>query len=177
MRQLEENIHDINRFPYHPGGWSTNWKIIISQKFSDRSESSESNVIFLRMGAWHQEEELHSIWLWRPVRLECRTSRKLGETDSTLREHHTSFHMNWDTRKGQNCTRAWAITACWPWRFSWGRSQEWLTVGKRTLMADTLGGIFISMSSPGLEVAILAPRTAPHSPQVPVLGCLRSNNQ
>ena len=46
-----------NHIPYPPGGLPTNWKIIITQRFSHRSESSEPQARLLSLGVWHQEEE------------------------------------------------------------------------------------------------------------------------
>ena len=39
------------------GGWPTNWKLIISQSFSHRSESSEPHVRLPNLGVWHRDEE------------------------------------------------------------------------------------------------------------------------
>ena len=39
-----------------PGGWPTNWKIIVPQKFSHRSKSSEPHVRLPSLGVWQLEE-------------------------------------------------------------------------------------------------------------------------
>ena len=46
-----------NRIPHPPGGQPTNWKIIISQRFSHRSETSEPHVRLSSLGGSHQKEE------------------------------------------------------------------------------------------------------------------------
>ena len=49
-----------NQIPYPPGGQPTNCKIIILQRFSHRSERSETHVRLPSLGGggvWHQEEE------------------------------------------------------------------------------------------------------------------------
>ena len=74
-----------NQIPYPPGGQPTNWKIIISQRFSHRSESSEPHVRLPSLGVWHQEEE-PLVHLATSVGLECRSSTGLGETETTLLE-------------------------------------------------------------------------------------------
>ena len=45
-----------NQIPYHPGGQPTNWRIIISQNFSCRSESSEPHARLPSLGVSHWEE-------------------------------------------------------------------------------------------------------------------------
>ena len=46
-----------NQIPHLPGRQPTNWKIIISQGFSHKSESPEPHIMLPRMRVWHQEEE------------------------------------------------------------------------------------------------------------------------
>ena len=46
-----------NQIPYPLGGRITNWRIIISQKFSHRSESCEPLIKLPRLGVWYGEED------------------------------------------------------------------------------------------------------------------------
>ena len=69
----------------------TNWKIIILQRFSHRSESPEPQVRLLNLGIWHQKQEFPKHLALRPVGLKCRSTTGLGETDSTLRKHIQGF--------------------------------------------------------------------------------------
>ena len=50
---------------YPVGGWPTNWEIIISQRFSYKSESSWPQVRLSQLEVWHQEKGHLSIGLWR----------------------------------------------------------------------------------------------------------------
>ena len=55
-----------NQISYLPRGWCTNWKTIISQKFSHTTESSEPHVSLPSLGDWHWEEPSKHLKLWRP---------------------------------------------------------------------------------------------------------------
>ena len=46
----------IKSNPKHTGGQPTNWKMVIPQKFSHRSETSELYIGLLSLGVWEREE-------------------------------------------------------------------------------------------------------------------------
>ena len=74
-----------NQISYPPDGWHTNWKIIISQKFSNR------RVLRPMSGspAWRsciRRRSPQSIWLWRPAGLDHRNSTVLGKIETPLLE-------------------------------------------------------------------------------------------
>ena len=75
-----------NQTLYPSGGQNTNWKIIILQRFSHRSESSEPHLRVPSLGVWKWEEEppehlaLKASGAWN--------STGLGETNSTLGGTH-----------------------------------------------------------------------------------------
>ena len=50
-------LSQYNQIPYPPGGQPTNWKITISQRVSNRRESSEPHVRLPSVGVWHWQEE------------------------------------------------------------------------------------------------------------------------
>ena len=47
----------FNQIPYLLGGWPTNWKIIISQRFSHRIENFETHSRIPSLRVWHLAEE------------------------------------------------------------------------------------------------------------------------
>ena len=57
-----------NQMPYPLGGWPTDWKIIILQRFSHQNESSEPHLRLPSLGVCHWEEE-------PPDHLALKTSR------------------------------------------------------------------------------------------------------
>ena len=75
-----------NQISYLPGGQPTNWKVIISQNFSHRSESSEAQLRVPNLGVWHMDKSLEHL-AWRPVGLQCRNSIIIGETEIPLLEY------------------------------------------------------------------------------------------
>ena len=84
---VAEVLSRYNQILYPLGGQPTNWKIIILQRFSHRSENSKPHVRLSQPGgSGIGRRSPQSIWLWRPVRLECRSSRGLGETENPLLE-------------------------------------------------------------------------------------------
>ena len=84
-----------NPIPYPLGMCHTNWRIIILQKFSHRSESSELHVRLPSLGIWHQEGGSQSIWPWKSCSQPFPAFKGLRELDSTLGGH----------TQGVKCTR------------------------------------------------------------------------
>ena len=167
-----------NQIPYMPGGWHTNWKIIILQRFSHRSKSSESHIRFPQPwglalgggaprafgfeGQWGlstgapQDWRKHRLHSWRV---------------------HTRFHVHWDPGQSSDTIGAWARPTCESWRVSWGgKCCLWFTVGARTLVAEAPRNVHqheLSQRSTFWHWDL-----AQHSIlQAPVLGRLRPNNQ
>ena len=60
--------------------------IIISQRFSSRSKSSELHVRLLSLESGIGKRCPHGIWLWQAAELEWRSSTGQGETDTPLLE-------------------------------------------------------------------------------------------
>ena len=90
-----------NQSPCLLGGWPTNWKIIIMQSFS------HSRVLSPKPGspAWGSRirgRSSQSIWLWRPVGLECRSSTGLEEIETLLLEgaHKVSHALELRAKQG-----------------------------------------------------------------------------
>ena len=148
-----------DRILYLPGGQPTNFKIIILQRFSHRSESSEPHIRLLSLLVWYQEEEppehlslkasgawwqeLHKTWVnWRNI----------------LRGHTQGSYKLGPRGKSSDFIAAWVRPTCWSWRVSWGGGRLWLTSGTRTLVAEVLGSTHWFELS---EAAILTPRLGP----------------
>ena len=72
-----------NQLQYSLGGWTTNWRVVVLQRFSHRSESSEPHVNCPAKGSrtWKTPK---TIWLWRPAGLNYRSPTGLGETETSL---------------------------------------------------------------------------------------------
>ena len=93
---------------YPTGGQPTNRTIIISQKFSHRSENAEPHVRLPCLQVWHQEEG-------SPEHLALKTSgarvQELQRTGGN-RVHswraHSRFHMHWDPGQSSDSIGAWA---------------------------------------------------------------------
>ena len=81
-----------NQTPYPLGGWPTNLKIILSQRFPTgvRVLSLMSGSPVWRSGIRRRRPQ--SIWLWRPVGLECRSSTGLGEETPLIKATHEVSH-------------------------------------------------------------------------------------
>ena len=73
-----------NQIPSPSGGWPTSWRIIILQKFSHRSESSEPHARLPCIGFWHQEEEPSEHLALKASMLDYRSSTGLEETETPL---------------------------------------------------------------------------------------------
>ena len=72
---------EIKSYPIPAKRATTNWKIIISQRFSDRSESSESHIRLPSQGVFHWEEEPPEHLALKAKGLDRRNSTRLGETE------------------------------------------------------------------------------------------------
>ena len=56
-RSHNETVGGYSQIPYPTGGLPKNWKIIIPQKFSHRSESPEPHIRLPSLGVQQREEE------------------------------------------------------------------------------------------------------------------------
>ena len=89
-----------NQIPYLLGGQPTNWRIIILQKFSHRSESSEPHIRLPSLGVCHWEEDptehlaLKASGAW--VQELHRTG---GNRDSAFGGAHKMSHTPWPRAK------------------------------------------------------------------------------
>ena len=73
-----------NQIPCLLGGWPTDWKIIVLQRFSHRSESSEPNVRVPTLRVWHREEKPPEHLALKASSSWVQELHRQGETDSTL---------------------------------------------------------------------------------------------
>ena len=97
MRQQERHFCDILKSHTHQVGNPLNFKIIIWQRFSHKSESPEPHIRIPSLRAWHLEEESPKHWVWSPAGLECRISnRTWGEKRFHTWKEHTRIHILWD---------------------------------------------------------------------------------
>ena len=96
------------------GGRSTNWRIIMSQKFIHRSESSEPHIRLPSLGVWHRVEDppehlaLKASRAW--LQELCRTG---GGRDSTLGGHTQGLAHTGSQGRGNDFKGGWATLTCW----------------------------------------------------------------
>ena len=123
---------------YLLGGQPTNWKIIISQMLSHRSESLKLHIRLPSLGVWHWKEEppehlVSGIW--------SQKFHRNGGHKTPLLEGACKVSWEQDTgEKTSDLRGAWARPTCWCWRVfcrGWGRS--WFTARTHTLVAVVLG--------------------------------------
>ena len=89
-----------NQLPYQPGAQPTNWKIITLQKFSHRSESSESHIRLPSLRVWLREEECPEYLAFKASRAwEQELHRTGGNRDSTLGGHKVSHTLGPSTKQ------------------------------------------------------------------------------
>ena len=95
-----------NQIPYQQGGQTPNWKISISQKFSHRSESSESHIKLLSLGVWQWEEETPEnlalkasrVWLQEFHRIEGNINTTLGGCSQGPVSTRTQWRKQWSLK-------------------------------------------------------------------------------
>ena len=160
-------------------GRPTNWRIIILQTFSHRSESSEPHIRPPpQTGIQHQEEEPPEHLALKASRARFQELHKIGGNRDLTLEGHTQNLMCAGTKsKSSNLIGAWARPTCWSQMVSWG-GGEWLllTLGTQTLVSNTserihLHELFRRLTSWQQH---LVPR---NSFQTPELGGLGPNNK
>ena len=173
--------HNAGRFFYHmshQGGvfsWydhipyllPTYWKIIISQRFSHRSESFEPQVRLPSLGTWHWEEEPPEHLALKASGLECRHFTELGETETPLLEGAQEVSHALGPRAKQWLHRSMAQAYLWV-----GLRRQRVAVshcGRRTLVAGAPGNIHWSERSQKSPIW--------HWDLAPVLRHLRPNHQ
>ena len=89
------------------------------------------------------------------------------------RRMHTRFHVHWDLGQSSDSIGDWARPTCRSWRvYWWGEGWLWLTVGIRTLVAETPE--LITVSSP--EGHHFGTKTWPH-PTACSLQCWDTSGQ
>lgn len=76
----------IKSNPYLLDGCLTNWKTIIPQKFSHRSERMSPMSGFPALRSGNRKRNPQRICLWRPVWFDHRNSTSLEETETPLLE-------------------------------------------------------------------------------------------
>lgn len=143
-----------------------------------RSESSEPMSGLPAQGSGTRKRHLHSIWLWRPVGMNCRSSTGLRKIEtSLLKGIHIQNLMHTRTKgKISNLIEAWARPTCWCQRVSWGSWGDVAHPGN----IDTGHGYIKEHSSAWLPWKLTfwhKDLTLPNSLYTPELGCLRPNNK
>ena len=153
-----------------PGGQPANWKIIIPQKFSHRSESSEPHVRLPSLGVWQQEEELPETLALKASRVWLQEFHRTGgNRNSTRGRAHTRSHVHQDPGKKQRPHNRLGQTYL--------LVLEGLLQRREAAVAhcgDKDTGEY-SLAWALLEATVFSPR--PRPTQQPVLGHLRPNNQ
>ena len=134
----------------------TNWKIIISQRFSHRRKSYEPHIRLSSLGPGIRRRCPQSIWLWRPAGLKSRSSTGLWETKVPLSRgthkvsralgHRATQLLHWNVGQTQ-------LQVLENLLGKWG--SLWLTVGASTLIAKPQGPI-ITVSIPRVTIFALA---------------------
>lgn len=79
-----------NQAPYHPNGQPTKWRTLYYR-----------NPPMSPLSCFPAGEEPQSIWLWRPIGLDCRSSPRLGEAETLLFEGAVGSHMHWNPGQKQ----------------------------------------------------------------------------
>lgn len=124
----------LKKIQYLPGGWHTNWKIIISRG----SPTSGSPGGLVSGGGASREFGFES-------------QGDLGKGDPQTRRNrdftlaykvHTRFHMHWDPEQSSDFIGAWARPICGYWGSYGGECQLWFTVKTRTLEVEALDNIY-----------------------------------
>ena len=126
------------------------WKIIISQSFSHRSESSEPHIRLPSLGAWRWAEDPSGIWRFEGQwGFSTAAPQDWGKQRLHSWRAHTRFNVQWGPGQSSDSTGAWARPTCASWRVSWGEG-----IGGGSLWGQghwwwTPQGIPIGVSSPG----------------------------
>ena len=132
-----------NKIPWLLDGQPTNWKIILSQSFFHRRESSEPHIRLPSLGVWHWEKE-------PPEHLGLKSSRAWMQIDTPLLESTDNVSSALGSRAKQY------------FQGSLGQTYLWVLEGlmrrQGLAVAHCMGqghwwwglqGIFICRSSPG----------------------------
>ena len=152
-----------NQIPYPLGGRPTNWRTIISQKFSHRSESSELHVRLPSLGVWHWEEDC-------PEHLALKASgawvqelhRTRGNRDSIHWRAHTISCVHQDPGRKQWLHRSLGQTNLLVSQGLLGRQGAAVAhCGDKDTGGRGTGEYSLAWAL--LEAAILAPRPGPNS--------------
>ena len=125
----------------------TNWKVIISQRFSHRSESFEPQVRLPSLGMWHWEEEPPEHLALKASGLECRHSTGLGETETPLLEgtHEVSHALGPRTKQ-------------WHHR-SMVQAYLWVGLGRQRVAVSHVGEGHLWQEAQGIFIGVSAPRS------------------
>ena len=103
-----------------PPGWVTHkLEIVILQRFSHRSKSSEPHGRLPSLEVWHREDKPPEHLALMPAGFNCRSLTRLGERDFTLKGRTQNPMCTGTQSKNVNLIGAWARPTCWSWRVSW----------------------------------------------------------
>ena len=114
-----------NQIPHPPGGHPTNWRVIILQRFSHRSESSEPHIRIPSPGVQHREDKPPRTFGFEDQwGLIAGASLDWGRDFIQRASQHPSAP---DPRKKEQSARSLTREArpiCWSWRVSqWAREE------------------------------------------------------
>ena len=155
-----------------PGGQLTNWRIIILQRFTARSESSELQVIFLSLGIQCQEEEVPEYLAVKASRTWLQELHRTGRNRDFTLKGCTQNLVHQDQGQKQWFERSLSQTYHLVLGGLLGRKRWlWLTMRTRTLVEDISGRIHLHELSWRLTLwhqDLATPNR---------LGCLRPNNK
>ena len=144
QRSHNETVRGVhlqyNQIPYKLGRWPTNWKIIISQRFSHRTEHSEPHIRLPSLRVWRQEEEPQEHSALKANRSWLQELHRTRENRNATLGGHTESHVHWVPGKKQWLHRSLGQTYLLVLEGLLRRQGWlWLTMGTRTLVAEVLG--------------------------------------
>ena len=96
-----------NQIPYFPGEWTTHSKIIVLQRFSHGSESSETLIRIPSLVSGLSKRKPQSIWLWRLMGLDLMSSTGMRETEILFKEGAHKLWCAWGSRAQQWPHKSW----------------------------------------------------------------------
>ena len=136
----------------------SNWEMVISQRFSDRSQTSEPHTRLPSLGVWQWEEGPSEQVALKVSRVWSQESHQPGGDRNSALGGHTCSHVH--QGKSSDLTGVWVIPTCWYWKvFCGGWWHLWLTMGTKTAVALVLGSTHWHEPSQGYHFLT---KTLPH---------------
>lgn len=156
MRWWERHIHNVIRSHTPLSEWPTKWGIIILQKFSHESESSEVYVRLPSLAVWHWEELPEHLTL-KSIKSWPQKHHKTGENRHSTLGGWKQVLVSTETQgKSSDFIGALARHTYYLWRVFWGgEGQQWLSLGTKYGSEHTR----ITHLKANILVGTLVPRT------------------